>query len=105
MRDVDEFSSSEQVEPPSISMGINAHSDDRDFEEDFQYPLTVEGVDCGKEKNIKDLILGFITTSQCKFVIDVSLNDNIHSKCLINYDYCISVHCTASIFTYNTIHA
>ena len=91
MRDVDKYSSSDKQQPPSISMGINAHPNDKDFKEDLQYPLTVEGVDCGEEKNIKDFILGFITTSQCKFVIDISLNDNIHSKCLINYDYCISV--------------
>ena len=91
MRDVDEYSSSEQGEPPSISMGINAHPNDRDFKKDFQYPLTVEGVDCGEEKNIKDFILGFITTRQSKIVIDISLNDNTHCKCLINNDHCISV--------------
>ena len=100
MRDVDEYSSSEQGEPPSISMGINAHPNDRDFKEDFQYPLTVEGVDCGEEKNIKDFILGFITTRQCKIVIDISLDDNTHCKCLINNDYCIM---WSKYNTYNTI--
>ena len=86
MRDVDEFSSSEHVhaEPPSISMGITAHPYDRDFKEEFQYPLTVEGVDCGEEKNIKDFILGFIKTSQSKIVIDISLLSDTHSKYLIN---------------------
>lgn len=91
MRDVDEYSYSERAEPPSISMGINAHPDDRDFEKDFRYPLTVEGVDCGEEKNIKDFILGFIITRQPEFLIDISLNDNTHCKYLINNDYYISV--------------
>ena len=82
---MDEFSSSEQAKPPSISMGITAHPDDSDFKEDFQYFLTVEGVDCGKEKNVKDFILGFIIPSQSKIVIDISLlSDNTHSKYLIN---------------------
>ena len=68
-------------------MGITAHPYDRDFKEEFQYPLTVEGVDCGEEKNIKDFILGFIKTSQCKIVISL-LSDNTQSKYLINNDYC-----------------
>ena len=69
-------------------MGITAHPGDSDFKEDFQYPLTVEGIDCGKEKNIKDFVLGYIIPSQCKIVIDISLSDNTHSKYLINNNYC-----------------
>ena len=87
---MDKYSSSEKQQPPSISIGITAHPYDRDFKEEFQYPLTVEGVDCGEEKDIKDVILGFIIPSQSKIVISL-LSDNTWSKYLINNDYCTSV--------------
>ena len=84
---MDKYSSSEKQQPPSISIGITAHPNDRDFKEKFQYLLTVEGVNRGEEKNIKDFIIGFLIPSQCKIVISL-LSDNTQSKYLINNDYC-----------------
>ena len=80
MEEVDKFSSSRIAEPPCISVRIHRVTDAHDFIKDLEYSLNVDGIQRAFDEKLPQ------GSSQPQIDITISLDDYIHSECMIqNY--------------------